>query len=245
MSRPHSPAKTVRTLQRMSVIAGVTAGVGAVASVFFAAGKTPEWGYEHLSRLWSGGVLRGCGINASARGLEHVHPDTPAVYVSNHGSEWDWYLFTHFVRLDWRAVIRADLRKFPLGGYFSAKTGQLFLPRRATTADLIRQCRPLLERGTSILMYPEGKRPTGKILGEFRRGAFELAVACNVPVVPVAVVEEHPALGPGVLGRRLGHEPGRVTIVVLPPVHPDGNDAEAAGRLMTSAHRMIEAELTA
>ncbi len=240
-----SRTETVRAVQRLSVIAGVTAGVGAVASVFFASGKTPEWGYEHLSRYWTGGVLTGCGIRTEARGLEHVHPSVPSVYVSNHGSEWDWYLFTHYVRLDWRAVIRADLKNFPLGGYLAEKTGQLFLAPKANTDDLIAQCRPLLERGTSILMYPEGKRPVGKLLGDFRGGAFELAAACGVPVVPVAVVEERPALETGSLGRRLGHDPGKVTLTVLPPLKPQGNDHAAATRLMDEAHRMIAAELKA
>ncbi len=238
-----SPMETLRTLHRLSVIAGVTGVVAGVASTFFAAGKTPEWGYEHLSLHWSGGILRGCGIRAEVRGLHHVNPGTPCMYVSNHGSEWDWYLFTQFVRLDWRAVIRADLRNFPLGGTMSAKTGQLFLPPRASTTDLIDMCRPVFARGTSILMYPEGKRPTDGKLGDFRRGAFEAAAACHVPVVPVAVVEQYPASRPGPFGRGYGHNPGKVKLTVLPPLLPTSTDYASVTKLLEDARNSILNEI--
>ncbi len=237
----NSPVEILRTLYRLSVIAGVTGAVGGVASACFAAGKTPEWGYEHLSLYWSGGILRGCGIKAEARGLQHLLPGKPCIFVSNHGSEWDWYLFTHFVRLDWRAVIRADLKRFPLGGAMSVKTGQIFLPPRASTAGLIEQCRPVLARGTSILMYPEGKRPRGKMLGSFHRGAFELALACNVPIIPVAVVEQHPSTKEGALGRGFGHDPGKVTLTVLPPIYP----STPALKLMEETRNLIQGMIIA
>ncbi len=240
-----SPIETLRTLYRLSVIAGVSGAVAGVASAFFAGGKTPEWGYEHLSLYWSGGILRGCGIRAEARGLQHLLPGKPCVFVSNHGSEWDWYLFTQFVRLDWRAVIRADLRKFPLGGVMSVKTGQIFLPPKASSAMLIGQCRPVIERGTSILMYPEGRRPKGEILGRFHRGAFDLAVACKVPVIPIAVVEQYPSTAAGAFGRGFGHDPGKVTMTVLPPVFPADGDSASVPRLMEEVRAAILHELVA
>src|SRR5690606_35638385 len=137
----------------------VSAGMTIPALAALAAGLDNDWGHEHLRRFWSGGILRANAIRAEARGLELLDPRAAYVFVSSHASEWDWYVFTHLVPFNWRAVIRADLRRFPLGGPMAAKTGQLFLPPRASVEALVQLCAPTLARGCSILIYPEGRRP--------------------------------------------------------------------------------------
>lgn len=163
-------------------------------------------------------ALRGNRIRAEAHGLENLDRDGTFVFVSSHASEWDWYVFTHLVPFNWRAVIRADLRRFPLGGAMAARTGQILLPPRASTDDLVALCAPHLERGCSILMYPEGRRPAPGTLGEFKPGAFHLAARCAVPVAPIAVVEERPRAGRGAWGRAFGYDPGRVRLVAGAPL---------------------------
>ncbi len=48
-------------------------------------------------------------------------------------------------------------------------------------------CGSLLDRGWSILMFPEGRRPDDGHMGPFKPGAGWMAVDLGVPVVPVLV----------------------------------------------------------
>ncbi|HEY8514458.1 MAG TPA: lysophospholipid acyltransferase family protein [Candidatus Binatia bacterium] len=228
------------TLSRLGVIGGVSAAMTLPALAALAAGYDNDWGHEHLRRFWSGGILRGCRIRYEARGLERLDTSATYVFVSSHASEWDWYLFTHLVPFNWRAVIRADLRRFPLGGPMAAKTGQLFLPPRASVEDLVELCRPQLERGCSILMYPEGRRPAPGTIAEFKPGAFVLAARVGVPVAPIAVVEERPAARRGAFGRNFGHDPGRVRLVAGEPLKARDASAEAIEELRRAAQESVE-----
>ncbi|MEW6273060.1 MAG: lysophospholipid acyltransferase family protein [Thermodesulfobacteriota bacterium] len=232
------------TLYRLGVIGGVTAGMAVPALAALAAGKDNDWGHAHLRRFWSGGILRGCGIRAEARGLQLLDPKSTYVFVSSHASEWDWYLFTHLVPFNWRAVIRADLRRFPLGGPLAARTGQLFLPPRASADELVELCRPQLARGCSILMYPEGRRPRPNTLAEFRPGAFVLAARMRVAVAPIAVVEQRPAARRGALGRGFGHDPGRVCLVAGEPLEPRGAGPEDVEELRRAAQASVARLMT-
>ncbi len=234
-----SLASYLRTAWNISVIGGVTIGLTPAALAAFASGKDADWGHEHMRRLWSGAALKGCGIRAEARGLEHLTPGQAYIFVSNHSSEWDWYLFTFLIPFNWRAVIRADLRNFPVGGPMAAKTGQIFLPPRAGFAELREICSPVLESGRSLLLYPEGKRPAPGTLAPFKPGAFELACACGVPVAPIAVAEEYPARARGPLGRGFGHDPGRVVLAAGRPIAPRENSAGEAARLREESWEQI------
>jgi 1-acyl-sn-glycerol-3-phosphate acyltransferase len=227
------------TVYRLGAIAGVTAGMAVPALIALALGKDNDWGHEHLRRFWSGGILRGCRIRGEARGVDQLERSATYVFVSNHASEWDWYLFTHLVPFNWRAVIRADLRRFPLGGPMAARTGQLFLPPRASVDELVALCRPTLERGCSVLMYPEGRRPPPGTLAEFKPGAFVLAARVGVAVVPVAVVEERPGTRRGTLGRGFGHDPGRVRLVAGAPLAARDASPESAEELRRAAQASV------
>ena len=51
----------------------------------------------------------------------------------------------------------------------------------------LEHCRSLLDRGWSILMFPEGRRPDNGHMGHFKPGVGLMAVKLGVPVVPVPV----------------------------------------------------------
>ena len=55
-----------------------------------------------------------------------------------------------------------------------------------------------LAHGLSVLIFPEGTRSPPDGLHPFKRGAFEIAARAGVPVVPLAIFCEPPALKKGV-----------------------------------------------
>ncbi|MCH1866748.1 1-acyl-sn-glycerol-3-phosphate acyltransferase [Nocardioides sp. CFH 31398] len=82
--------------------------------------------------------------------------------------------------------------------------------------------RPALERGHTVVVYPEGTRTEDGTVGEFRSGALRLARDCGVPVVPVAVLGTRELLPKN--GRLT---PGPLEVRVGEPLDPATTDTEA------------------
>lgn len=78
--------------------------------------------------------------------------------------------------------------------------------------------RELLKGGVPVLVFPEGTRSkTGK-MAEFKPGAAALAIGCQVPVIPAAIIGAHEAMPKG----RNWPTPGRpkVGVVFGEPLYP-------------------------
>jgi 1-acyl-sn-glycerol-3-phosphate acyltransferase len=71
-----------------------------------------------------------------------------------------------------------------------------------------------LAAGMAVLFFPEGTRSPRLGLRHFRRGAFEVAVRCGVPIWPVLVTCDPPALSKGL---PIWRHPERVARLRLEP----------------------------
>ncbi|MBM4361412.1 MAG: 1-acyl-sn-glycerol-3-phosphate acyltransferase, partial [Deltaproteobacteria bacterium] len=94
-------------------------------------------------------------------------------------------------------------------------------------------------RGGSVLVFPEGTRGDGGALLPFRSGAFRLARAAGIPLLPVGLA------GAGTLLPRRGtpHPGGVLALVVGEPLHslPD-EDVEQLSARARSAIEALRAE---
>jgi 1-acyl-sn-glycerol-3-phosphate acyltransferase len=64
-------------------------------------------------------------------------------------------------------------------------------------AAVLQEARRRLDEGQGVLIFPEGGRSPARGLGRFRRGAFELAIRANVPLLSVFITCDPPALSRG------------------------------------------------
>ena len=90
----------------------------------------------------------------------------------------------------------------------------------ASRARMFETCMAHLRRGSSILMFPEGTRSRDGELREFRRGAFSMAIAAGVPVLPIVIEGTLHALPQGTW---VFQQDGRldIRVRVLEPVAPE------------------------
>ena len=211
------------TIYRLLVIIVVSLLMIVVSSFFFLLGKSVDWGHHNLRRIWSGLILKLCFIRAEVCAMQRLPENMVCIFLSNHKSEYDWYMFTHFVPFNWRAVIRADLRNYSFAGPMAARLEQVFLTPGGGATHMLEQVEPHIKKGCSILMYPEGRRTRGPVLDEFRPGSFVMAIHFGLPVVPVAIVEERWAKKPGLFGRKFGHWPGRIKILAGSAIYGDSS----------------------
>ncbi len=112
-------------------------------------------------------------------------PENEAViYVGNHRSTLDPMLA--FVEIEASPVSRAWVKNFPMFGTGSELTGIIFLDREDEKSRLRTRERILqeLRKGTSIMLYPEGRTSLDPYTITFQKGAFDQAAAGGFRIVP-------------------------------------------------------------
>ena len=84
---------------------------------------------------------------------------------------------------------KAELSKIPLFGFFYKRTCILVDRSSAQSRQAVfLRAQKRLKQGLSICIFPEGLVPDEEILlGEFKDGAFRLAINHNTPIVPITL----------------------------------------------------------
>lgn len=115
-------------------------------------------------------------------------PEGGAVFVSNHCSQADIFLLSHLPwEMKWLA--KEELFQKPFFGPMLHMSGDIPLKRgdRRAGVAALEACAEYLERGMSVMIFPEGTRSRDGNLKPFKDGAFKLAIETQKPIVPIAV----------------------------------------------------------
>jgi 1-acyl-sn-glycerol-3-phosphate acyltransferase len=146
-------------------------------------------------------------------------PRHPYVIVANHESFVDILLISH-LPFEMKWMSKSDFFRYPLVGWMMRLSRDIRLERgdKKSGAKALQESRDRLGQRVSVMIFPEGTRsPTGE-LGEFKDGAFRVAIQAGVPVLPVAVVGTRDALIKH--DWRFGRS--RAEVRVLEPIPTDG-----------------------
>jgi putative phosphoserine phosphatase/1-acylglycerol-3-phosphate O-acyltransferase len=175
------------------------------------------------------------GVDLSVTGEEHLWSDRPAVFVFNHQSSFDVIVIARLLRRDFTAVAKAELAHDPRFAPLAALAGVVYVERgnRAQSRAALTPVVDKIRSGVSLAIAPEGTRSATPTLGPFKKGAFHIAVAAGVPVVPVVIRNSGDIMWRASLVAR----PGRVDVAVLAPVPTAGL---AAGDVDDLCHRVRE-----
>ena len=146
--------------------------------------------YDWAGTDWARDILKAAGTPVHAEGLELIPRDRPVIYASNHSSMFDiWALFATLPG-SVRFVAKRELFRIPLLGGAVRAVGHIPIDRaaRKKAFEAYDEAARTIQRGTSsIIVFPEGTRSrTGELL-PFKNAPFGLAIAAQVPIVPVYV----------------------------------------------------------
>lgn len=123
------------------------------------------------------------------RRLPTPMPERRVVYVSNHSSGTDVLVLLALGLPRTRYFMKRGAWIFPPVGVMAACVGTYFtVPQTQTAARhrlFARACQDLQENGDAVYLSPEGTRVTSGGVGPFNKGAFHLAAALQVPMVPL------------------------------------------------------------
>lgn len=128
-------------------------------------------------------------------GLEHANAvQRPCIVIANHSSHMDTMVLHAALpeRIKGKMLYGAAADRWFLKGrkeitlqpwYTSLVTG-CFPIQRGGGSRTLDYAKELLDKGWSVMLFPEGTRATGNSLGRFRHGVTLLALEKQVPVLP-------------------------------------------------------------
>jgi 1-acyl-sn-glycerol-3-phosphate acyltransferase len=181
---------------------------------------------QRTARLWTAGLLglvgAVCGLRWRVVGRDNL-PAGPVLVAAKHQSALETLIF-HQLLDDPRYIVKEELFRMPLVGWYMRRAGNVAIDRAAKVQALRRvvtDAGRALADGGQVIIFPEGTRVAPGQHRPFQAGIAALYAHAQATVVPVA-------LNSGSFwGRRsLRKLPGTVTLEILPPIVP-GLDRQA------------------
>lgn len=219
----------------------ITAIVTLVGSTL---GKAHFWGY-YPGHLWSKFFCWLLLLPVKVNGDDLIDHKTSYVFVANHQGSFDIFLIYGYLGRNFKWMMKKSLRKMFLVGKACEAAGHIFVdnssPRKV--AETIDNARKTLKNGTSLVVFPEGRRTeTGK-MGPFKRGAYQLADELQLPVVPMTIDGSW-----NVLPRTKGFNFvtwHRLVLTIHKPILPTGKGQEEVKVTMQQSREAINSALPA
>jgi len=156
------------------------------------------------------------GVQLRVRGEQNLWDRRPAVFLFNHQSQLDMAILCKLLRDGFTAVAKKELANDPVFGLAFRLAGVAFVDRGGH-GDARQALEPAVQRlrdGISVLIAPEGTRSVTPALGEFKKGAFHMAMQAGVPVVPIVIRNAGEMMWRDAVTIR----PGCVDVVVHPAI---------------------------
>lgn len=192
--------------------------------------------HAHASLWWMRVIV---GTKLEVRGLERL-PAGPVLVCAKHQAAWDTFALIPLFR-DPAMVMKAELGKIPLYGWFSRKFEHVLVQReRGPTAlrQMIRDANTRAQQGREIVIFPEGTRRPPGADPDYKSGALALYDGLGLPCVPLA-------LNSGLYWprRSMMRYPGTIIVEILEPIPPGLPRSEFRQRLIsdleTASNRLI------
>ncbi len=161
-----------------------------------------------------------CFVNApvipvKVKGSVNLSSETKCIFIANHQSFLDLYLFAKQPRRDFCYVLKSW--PFRILFFFAPmmRASGYINVENVDTEEIHQKCMEKLQT-TSLVIFPEGKRSRDGSLGRFYTGAFRLAIEANVPLVPIIFENTYDVFAPG--AKML--TPQEIGIAILDPIYP-------------------------
>ena len=168
------------------------------------------------SPLWLDTMFRINGVKLEVIGRHNLWDHRPAVFIFNHRNNFDALMAARLVEQDFTGVGKKDIENHWLMGTLGKLADVAFIDRADSKASVeaLKPIEDLARKGLSICLAPEGTRLDTQEVGPFKKGAFRMAMAAEIPVVPIVFrnAEAVAARDAAVLS------PGTVDVAVLPPI---------------------------
>jgi 1-acyl-sn-glycerol-3-phosphate acyltransferase len=175
-------------------------------------------------------------------GREKALKGTTYVIIANHQSMLDILLINH-LRYRFRWISKIENVTVPVLGWYLKMAGYITVDRgnEESKTEMLENSYTSLKQGISIMMFPEGTRSSNGEIGFYKRGAFQLALLAQAPILPV-VIDGTAGILPK-HGFKFGNG-YHIRIKVLEPLLPSAFGTDNPDILATRLNLLMQSELT-
>ena len=137
--------------------------------------------------IWANTILYGMGCFPRIKREQKMEKGKSYMLVANHTSMLDIMMMLKTSKNPFVFVGKKELVKIPVFGFFYKRVC-IMVDRgdSGSRSAVYRRAQRRLNQGLSICIFPEGGVPDEEVLlDEFKDGAFKMAIAHRIPVVPI------------------------------------------------------------
>ncbi|HSF87075.1 MAG TPA: lysophospholipid acyltransferase family protein [Acidimicrobiia bacterium] len=199
---------------------------------------------DSIIRFWSRLFLTTAPLSLEVHGSEHIDPSRQYVFVANHLSNFDIPVMFRTIPVPIRYLAKKEIYKIPLVAQAMNRIGIVKTDRQAGGAAhaLINEgVAAAKARGHSLIIFPEGTRSKDGKLGGFKKGAFRIAIANQLPVIPITVQGTWEVWPPDAKM----FFPGHAVTIVHDVIETEGMDLTQITELRDRCHAAVASVLPA
>ncbi len=159
--------------------------------IFTISEKTYPQFFWLARNLWARPILYGMGCFPKIVREQKMKRGKSYMLVANHTSMLDIMLMLYVSRNPFVFVGKKELVNIPIFGFFYKRVCILVDRENVRSrTGVYRRAQKRLDQGLSICIFPEGGVPKEEvILDKFKDGAFKMAIAHKIPVVPMTFMD--------------------------------------------------------
>jgi len=190
-----------------------------------------------ISKLWARFLLFMTNVHPRIRNRDKIKPGQSYIIVSNHQSEYDILALVTTLGIQFRWIIKQELRTIPLFGYALYVSRNIFINRsnHEQAIKSIHEGVNRLPKGVSVMFFAEGTRSPDGSIQEFKKGGFVMAVEKGLPILPITVNGSRKVMPKN----SLCFTPGPIEVVVGDPIETTGYTHDTLPELMRRTRQVI------
>jgi 1-acyl-sn-glycerol-3-phosphate acyltransferase len=136
-------------------------------------------------------IIISCAVpiwSIKVEGRNKAHRGTTYVIICNHQSILD-ILIINSLRYRFKWISKIENTKVPILGWYLKMADYITVDRgdKASKEQMLEESYNCLKKKISIMIFPEGTRSADQEVAFFKRGAFQLAISAQVPLLPVLI----------------------------------------------------------
>lgn len=237
--RPVADERSLRSRLSPYLFRGMLVGMGAAAVALHRTTRDRE-------RVWRFAKARArtlewmLGVEVRVHGLARLDPTEAYVFAPNHQSHLDILALLGHLPGRTRFAAKRDLWRHAVVGGVLDTLGMVPIDRQRPeqAAEALNRAAVTPE---SLVVFPEGTRSRDGRLGDFKQGAFVIAIRSGMPIVPVTCVGTRRLMP---RGSRLVVLAGPVDLHVHAPIPTAGLRDDDRPALMARVREAILSEHT-